>query len=145
MGAKVILIVEDQLALQKVVCRELKRAGYETIWTDATQDAKEIIERGGIALVVTDVDEVREKRYGPKLRAQGLKFLRELRLNPLFEKQCLPVIGTTCHMPENALSWGPDFLKAGGNALLEWPAVFDELVPLVNYILDSRCTGGIAK
>lgn len=132
-----ILVVEDEYVLREVEERALRAAGFETCWTDATTQAQAIIEESGIDLIILDVDKIRAIPYEPPLRGQGLQFLIKMRKELHLSKEKFPVIGTTHHTPPGEYSWYAAFMEAGGNAFLEWPAVFDELVSTVIEVLKS--------
>lgn len=137
MAKKKILVVEDDEVLRLVEERALRKAGYTTCWTDATNRVFYILHEEDIALVVLDVDAIRKDPNGPVMRGQGLEFLKQLRADERYSKEKLPVVGTTVHMPPEAPSWEPWFLAAGGNTFLEWPNVLDDLVPIVDKLLNG--------
>ena len=140
MKKSLILVVEDNAVFRHIEERALSQAGYRTRWTDATYEARDYIDKGNIALVVLDVDEVRAQPYGPIMRGQGLTLLLDLRKEQRFSKDRLPVIGTTIYLPQTDSSWKSAFLKAGGNAFMEHPIDPDELVLNVRRLLcrDSK-------
>jgi CheY-like chemotaxis protein len=130
-----ILIVEDDEVLRYMREKSLREEGFETCWTDASGRSLEIVQEGGIDLVILDVDEIRRKPHGPLLRGEGIIFLKKLRENTRFSKEKLPVIGTTKHLHPKDSSWEKEFMKAGGNMFFEEPFSRGELVSAVRSLL----------
>lgn len=140
MEKQTILVVEDNPVFQSIEEGALRNAGYRTRWTDATEEARRILETKKIALVILDCDEIRAEPYGDLLRYEGYRFIKELRQNPRFPKDTLPIIGITTWLPRDAGSWRNAFLKAGGNAFMEQPIDPDKLVAQVLELLSKRKT-----
>ena len=132
-----ILVVEDRPVFQRILEEGLTDGGYKTCWTDATKEARRIIEENDVILMTLDVSEIREIPDGPLLEEQGIALLRELRKDPRYTKELLPVIGTTIRLPEDSPSWEETFMAAGGNAFFEYPLDVDLLVAKVRELLDS--------
>ena len=57
LGAETILVVEDEEAVLEVICRELRRCGYNVLESSGAVAALEVSEQhtGSIALVVSDM------------------------------------------------------------------------------------------
>jgi CheY-like chemotaxis protein len=124
----VILIIEDRFELRLLEEGALRGAGFSTIWTDSTEEALRVLQTRPVSLVVLDISEVRRDAYGPLIREQGLSFLKQLRTNPSFSSQSLPVVATTEHLPHSAESYVHFALAAGANVFFEQPIDLAEFV-----------------
>ncbi len=135
MNKPMILIVEDRPELRLLEEGALRGAGYETQWTDAIQEAARRVETGKVALLILDVDKVRDVPGGPPLREWGLAFLKRLRASPPPLPKRLPVIATTIHIPPTEESYEQTVMDAGADAFFEQPIDLEELVKKVEQLI----------
>ncbi len=67
-----ILIIDDEVALRRLIAEELQNHGYETVVASRFEEAEAILERGDIDLVILDLRLDRESGFDflPSILAQ---------------------------------------------------------------------------
>lgn len=82
-----VLFVDDDRSVRRAIARSMKRRGYDVVTADGSNEAIELIHRGEIDVVITDI---------VMPRVSGVSFARQV-------KHLVPVILTSGHLEDAVL------------------------------------------
>ncbi len=115
--SKVVLIAEDNLLNQKLLCRQLERAGYETVTAPNGKAALNVLLTGGIAAAVIDLQM-------PQLNgSEVVRLWREHEITLRLAR--IPIVMLTGHAPEEFRMLS---LASGADAFLTKPYRSEDLL-----------------
>ncbi len=116
-----ILVVEDDIAVSKLVSEFLIKSGFQTKTAKSAEEAEEILNNEEINTVIADI-----KLPG----IDGIKFTNKIR------KKCnVDVIVMTAYRSEYSYE---DAIKNGASDLIFKPVKFNELILRINRVLRER-------
>jgi CheY-like chemotaxis protein len=118
-GAVRILVVDDDLELNKLLSRYLERHGYQVSSAGDALQALDTLERERIDFVITDL-------MMPML--DGLAFLERLRADP--RRKDLPVVFITAYPSDRKME---ESLRKGAAFCLAKPVDFDRLLTIIRF------------
>lgn len=121
-----ILVIEDNLDSSDQTKKQLKSANYNVLTASAPEEGWQIIQNGGIQLVVSDL-------YFDNAIAEALAFLRRMRSTPPYTK--IPVIISTGMRGHEIRQKAMD---AGANHYLAKPYPPQNLIDSVKQCLEGN-------
>ena len=136
-GGLRVLVCEDNLVNQKVLLAMLERLGHDALVADDGASAWEVLERGSVDLVLTDLEM-------PGLG--GLELARRVRAREAERGgPRVPIVGATAHVGKEG-----ELLDAGMDAHLGKPFTLDQLTEVLEGVrrpsdAGKRATGSSAR
>jgi DNA-binding NtrC family response regulator len=121
-SGEIILCVDDDEPLRKVLCAQLGQAGYRARGVGSGEAALALLERDRVDLVITDL------RMDPGM--DGLALLRELRRRA-------PEVPTIMISAHGTVEKAVEAMKAGARELLMKPFARDEVRAVVARVLEG--------